>query len=55
LFPLSRAAAAAPKRKVQTTLSNMVVRGADAIVQETRQKIGTYFPYSLFTLQIFSA
>uniref|UniRef100_A0A8C9ESE3 Replication factor Mcm10 C-terminal domain-containing protein n=1 Tax=Pavo cristatus TaxID=9049 RepID=A0A8C9ESE3_PAVCR len=32
--------AAVPKRKVQTTLSNMVVRGADAIVQETRQKIG---------------
>lgn len=41
LFLLSSAAAAAPKRKVQTTLSNLVVRGVDAIVQETKQKIGT--------------
>ncbi|KFP82760.1 Protein MCM10, partial [Acanthisitta chloris] len=38
-YAASVAAAAAPK-KVQTTLSNLVVRGADAIVQETRQKIG---------------
>ncbi|XP_021240070.1 protein MCM10 homolog isoform X1 [Numida meleagris] len=39
-YAASVAAAAVPKRKVQTTLSNIVVRGADAIVQETRQKIG---------------
>uniref|UniRef100_A0A8C4JY80 Protein MCM10 homolog n=1 Tax=Dromaius novaehollandiae TaxID=8790 RepID=A0A8C4JY80_DRONO len=39
-YAASVAAAAVPKRKVQTTLSNLVVRGVDAIVQETRQKIG---------------
>ncbi|XP_039917569.1 protein MCM10 homolog isoform X1 [Hirundo rustica] len=39
-YAASVAAAAVPKRKVQTTLSNLVVRGSDAIVQETRQKIG---------------
>ncbi|KAM6091852.1 protein MCM10 homolog isoform 1-T1 [Theristicus caerulescens] len=39
-YAASVAAAAVPKRKIQTTLSNLVVRGADAIVQETRQKIG---------------
>uniref|UniRef100_A0A8C3B6E8 Protein MCM10 homolog n=1 Tax=Cairina moschata TaxID=8855 RepID=A0A8C3B6E8_CAIMO len=39
-YAASVAAAAAPKRKVQTTLSNLVVRGVDAIVQETKQKIG---------------
>ncbi|KFP69010.1 Protein MCM10, partial [Cariama cristata] len=39
-YAASVAAAAAPKRKIQTTLSNLVVRGVDAIVQETRQKIG---------------
>ncbi|XP_061845376.1 protein MCM10 homolog isoform X2 [Colius striatus] len=39
-YAASVAAAAGPKRTVQTTLSNLVVRGADAIVQETRQKIG---------------
>ncbi|XP_009881245.1 PREDICTED: protein MCM10 homolog [Charadrius vociferus] len=38
-YAASVAAAAVPKRKIQTTLSNLVVRGADAIVQETRQKI----------------
>ncbi|XP_009706567.1 PREDICTED: protein MCM10 homolog [Cariama cristata] len=38
-YAASVAAAAAPKRKIQTTLSNLVVRGVDAIVQETRQKI----------------
>ncbi|XP_042191798.1 protein MCM10 homolog isoform X2 [Callorhinchus milii] len=31
--------AAGPKRSVQTTLSNMVVRGADMIVKETRQRL----------------
>ncbi|KFP89106.1 Protein MCM10, partial [Apaloderma vittatum] len=39
-YAASVAAAAAPKRKIQTTLSNLIVRGADAVVQETRQKIG---------------
>uniref|UniRef100_A0A8B9MS26 Protein MCM10 homolog n=1 Tax=Accipiter nisus TaxID=211598 RepID=A0A8B9MS26_9AVES len=39
-YAASVAAAAAPKRKIQTTLSHLVVRGVDAIVQETRQKIG---------------
>ncbi|KFQ37482.1 Protein MCM10, partial [Mesitornis unicolor] len=39
-YAASVAAAAAPKRKIQTTLSKLVVRGVDAIVQETRQKIG---------------
>ncbi|XP_009952377.1 PREDICTED: protein MCM10 homolog [Leptosomus discolor] len=38
-YAASVAAAAVPKRKIQTTLSNLVVRGVDAIVQETRQKI----------------
>ncbi|KFQ22017.1 Protein MCM10, partial [Merops nubicus] len=40
-YAASVAAATAPKKKIQTTLSNLVVRGVDAIVQETRQKIGT--------------
>uniref|UniRef100_A0A8D2MYW8 Protein MCM10 homolog n=1 Tax=Zonotrichia albicollis TaxID=44394 RepID=A0A8D2MYW8_ZONAL len=40
-YAASVAAAAVPKRKIQTTLSNLVVKGSDAIVQETRQKIGT--------------
>ncbi|KAI1239499.1 Protein MCM10, partial [Lamprotornis superbus] len=39
-YAASVAAAAGPKKKIQTTLSNLVVRGSDAIVQETRQKIG---------------
>ncbi|XP_071590200.1 protein MCM10 homolog [Heliangelus exortis] len=39
-YAASVAAAAVPKKKIQTTLSNLVVRGVDAIVQETRQKIG---------------
>ncbi|XP_053912709.1 protein MCM10 homolog isoform X1 [Cuculus canorus] len=39
-YAASVAAAAVPKRKIQTTLSNLVVSGVDAIVQETRQKIG---------------
>ncbi|XP_010020551.1 PREDICTED: protein MCM10 homolog [Nestor notabilis] len=39
-YAASVAAAAVPKRKIQTTLSNLVVRGVDAIVQETKQKIG---------------
>ncbi|XP_062487890.1 protein MCM10 homolog [Pezoporus occidentalis] len=39
-YAASVAAAAVPKRKTQTTLSNLVVRGVDAIVRETKQKIG---------------
>uniref|UniRef100_A0A8D0LAL0 Protein MCM10 homolog n=1 Tax=Sphenodon punctatus TaxID=8508 RepID=A0A8D0LAL0_SPHPU len=39
-YAASIAAAAVPKKKIQTTLSNLVVKGADAIVQETRQKMG---------------
>ncbi|XP_040450023.1 protein MCM10 homolog isoform X1 [Falco naumanni] len=39
-YAASIAAAVVPKRKIQTTLTNLVVRGVDAIVQETRQKIG---------------
>uniref|UniRef100_A0A8C0VE45 Protein MCM10 homolog n=1 Tax=Cyanistes caeruleus TaxID=156563 RepID=A0A8C0VE45_CYACU len=39
-YAASVAAAAVPKKKIQTTLSNLVVKGSDAIVQETRQKIG---------------
>uniref|UniRef100_A0A8C3Y298 Protein MCM10 homolog n=1 Tax=Catharus ustulatus TaxID=91951 RepID=A0A8C3Y298_CATUS len=39
-YAASVAAAGVPKRKIQTTLSSLVVRGSDAIVQETRQKIG---------------
>ncbi|KAM9029088.1 protein MCM10 homolog isoform 1-T1 [Ara ararauna] len=38
-YAASVAAAAVPKRKIQTTLSSLVVRGVDAIVQETKQKI----------------
>ncbi|XP_066174897.1 protein MCM10 homolog [Sylvia atricapilla] len=43
-YAASVASAALPKRKIQTTLSNLVVRGSDAIVQETRQKIGAKRP-----------
>ncbi|XP_068132237.1 protein MCM10 homolog [Hyperolius riggenbachi] len=38
-YAASLAATSAPKKTVQTTLSNMVVRGADAIALEARQKI----------------
>ncbi|KAM4748915.1 protein MCM10 homolog [Rhinophrynus dorsalis] len=38
-YAASLASAAAPKKTVQTTLSNMVVRGADAIALEARRKI----------------
>ncbi|KAM4678021.1 protein MCM10 homolog [Discoglossus pictus] len=38
-YAASIAAATVPKKTVQTTLSNMVVRGADAIALEARQKI----------------
>lgn len=39
-FAASRAAAIAPKKKVQTTLTNLVVRGTNSIIQETKQKLG---------------
>nr|XP_014425964.1 protein MCM10 homolog isoform X2 [Pelodiscus sinensis] len=39
-YAASVAAAAAPKKKIQTTLKNLVVKGTDAIVQETREKMG---------------
>uniref|UniRef100_A0A8D0HII0 Protein MCM10 homolog n=1 Tax=Sphenodon punctatus TaxID=8508 RepID=A0A8D0HII0_SPHPU len=45
-YAASIAAAAVPKKKIQTTLSNLVVKGADAIVQETRQKMA-WQPYFL--------
>ncbi|XP_044136020.1 protein MCM10 homolog isoform X3 [Bufo gargarizans] len=38
-YAASIAAASAPKKTVQTTLSNMVVKGADAIALEARKKI----------------
>ncbi|KAK7823895.1 hypothetical protein U0070_020566 [Myodes glareolus] len=39
-FAASMAAAIAPKKKVQTTLTNLVVRGTSSIIQETKQKLG---------------
>ncbi|XP_038273857.1 protein MCM10 homolog [Dermochelys coriacea] len=39
-YAASVAAAAGPKKKIQTTLTNLVVKGTDTIVQETRKKIG---------------
>ncbi|XP_052583422.1 protein MCM10 homolog [Peromyscus californicus insignis] len=39
-FAASMAAAMAPKKKVQTTLTNLVVKGTNAIIQETKQKLG---------------
>ncbi|XP_029810187.1 protein MCM10 homolog [Suricata suricatta] len=39
-YAASIAAAVAPKKKIQTTLTNMVVKGTDLIIQETRQKLG---------------
>ncbi|KAM8972126.1 protein MCM10 homolog [Pelodytes ibericus] len=39
-YGASIASAGAPKKTVQTTLSNMVVKGAAAIALEARQKIG---------------
>nr|XP_006013141.1 PREDICTED: protein MCM10 homolog [Latimeria chalumnae] len=38
-YAASVASAAAPKKPVQTTLSNLVIKGTDAIVKETQQKI----------------
>ncbi|KAL2761487.1 protein MCM10-like protein isoform 2 [Daubentonia madagascariensis] len=39
-YAASVAAAVAPKKKIQTTLTNLVVKGADLIIQETKQKFG---------------
>lgn len=39
-FAASMAAAIAPKKKVQTTLTNLVVRGTSSVIQETKQKLG---------------
>lgn len=36
------ASATAPKKSVQTTLSNMVVKGAGAIALEAKQKMGIW-------------
>lgn len=46
-FPLGvtchySAAAGAPKKKIQTTLTNLVVKGTDLIIQETQQKLGNF-------------
>ncbi|CAH2275624.1 MCM10 homolog [Pelobates cultripes] len=40
-LPVRSASAAAPKKTVQTTLSNMVVKGAEAIALQARQKIAS--------------
>ncbi|XP_020855450.1 protein MCM10 homolog [Phascolarctos cinereus] len=39
-YAASVASTTAPKKTIQTTLTNLVLRGTDAIVQETRQKLG---------------
>ncbi|XP_059567225.1 protein MCM10 homolog isoform X6 [Myotis daubentonii] len=39
-YAASVAAAGAPKKKIQTTLTNLVVKGTDLIIQETQQKLG---------------
>ncbi|XP_063164251.1 protein MCM10 homolog [Candoia aspera] len=39
-YAASVAAAAAPKKKIQTTLTSLVVKGVDAILQETKEKLG---------------
>lgn len=48
----SSAAAVAPKKKIQTTLTDLVVKGADLIIQETQQKLGNCFLILYFFLQI---
>ncbi|XP_037703924.1 protein MCM10 homolog isoform X2 [Choloepus didactylus] len=39
-YAASVAAAIAPKKKIQTTLTNLVVKGTNQIIQETQQKLG---------------
>ncbi|GAB5573296.1 protein MCM10 homolog isoform X1 [Prionailurus iriomotensis] len=41
-YAASVAAAVAPKKKIQTTLTNMVVKGTDLIIQEAQQKLGIH-------------
>ncbi|XP_045866714.1 protein MCM10 homolog [Meles meles] len=41
-YAASMAAAVAPKKKIQTTLTDLVVKGADLIIQETQQKLGIH-------------
>ncbi|KAM7157247.1 protein MCM10 homolog isoform 3-T5 [Molossus nigricans] len=38
-YAASMAAATAPKKKIQTTLTNLVVKGTDLIIRETQQKL----------------
>ncbi|XP_066089966.1 protein MCM10 homolog [Saccopteryx bilineata] len=39
-YAASVAAAGAPKKKTQTTLTNLVMKGTDLIIRETQQKLG---------------
>ncbi|XP_023563819.1 protein MCM10 homolog [Octodon degus] len=39
-YAASIAAAVAPKKKIQTTLTNLVVKGTSSIIQEAQQKLG---------------
>ncbi|XP_004861882.1 protein MCM10 homolog isoform X1 [Heterocephalus glaber] len=39
-YAASIAVAVAPKKKIQTTLTNLVVKGTNSIIQEARQKLG---------------
>ncbi|XP_004451760.2 protein MCM10 homolog isoform X2 [Dasypus novemcinctus] len=39
-YAASVAAAVAPKKKIQTTLTNLVVKGTNLIIQQTQQKLG---------------
>ncbi|XP_003410780.1 protein MCM10 homolog [Loxodonta africana] len=39
-YAASVAAAVAPKKRIQTTLTDMVVKGTNLIIQETQQKLG---------------
>ena len=47
---LFSAAAVAPKKKIQTTLTNLVVKGTDLILQETQQKLGNFVSFSILNL-----
>ncbi|XP_007429950.1 protein MCM10 homolog, partial [Python bivittatus] len=39
-YAASVASAAVPKKKIQTTLTSLVVKGVDAVLQETKEKLG---------------
>ena len=47
---LFSAAAVAPKKKIQTTLTNLVVKGTDLTLQETQQKLGNFVSFSILNL-----